>query len=88
MAAKPKFSAAPKPPALTAEQAAFIEKGRGKDKPAAPEPEVSLHRMSIDLPKRLHSRFKAACALADTKMTAEIIAFIERRTSELESGNR
>jgi len=44
--------------------------------------------MSIDLPKRLHSRFKAACALAETKMTAEIIAFIERRTTELESGNR
>jgi len=42
--------------------------------------------MSIDLPKKLHSRFKAACALADMKMTAEIIAFIERRTTEMEGG--
>lgn len=87
MAAKPKFSAAPKPPALTAEQAAFIDGGRGKDKAPPAAPGEPLHRMSIDLPKRLHSRFKAACALADTKMTTEIIAFIERRTTELESSN-
>lgn len=86
MATKPKFSAAPKPPALTAEQAAFIDGGRGKDKAAPATSDEPLHRMSIDLPKRLHSRFKAACALADTKMTVEIIAFIERRTSEFERG--
>ena len=86
MAAKPRFSTAPKPPGLTAEQAAFVDKGRGKDK--APGADVPLHRLSIDLPKRLHSRFKAACALADTKMTAEIVAFIEHRTVELESGKK
>jgi hypothetical protein len=98
MVAKPKFSVAPKPPALTAEQAAFIDTGRGKDKVAVPEPAsdpavvsvanqaVPLQRMSIDLPKRLHSRFKAACALAETTMAAEIIAFIEMHTAKLESG--
>lgn len=95
MAAKPKFSAAPKPPALTAEQAAFVDTGRGKDKApapaaavvAAPAPDAAApqQRMSIDLPKRLHSRFKAACALAETTMAAEITAFIERRTAELDS---
>lgn len=87
MAAKPRFSTAPKPPGLTAEQAAFVDKGKGKDR-AAPEAGEALHRLSIDLPKRLHGRFKAACALADTKMTAEIIAFIERRTAELEGGKQ
>lgn len=86
MATKPKFSAAPKPPALTAEQSAFIEKGRGKDKAPAVDAGEPLHRLSVDLPKKLHNRFKAACALADTKMTSEIIAFIERRTAELERG--
>ena len=71
---------------LTAEQSAFIDRGRGKDKPSSSDSVGPLHRMSIDLPKKLHSRFKAACALADMKMTAEIIAFIERRTTEMEGG--
>lgn len=84
MTTKPKFSAAPKPPALTVEQTAFIEKGRGKDRPKIVGP---MARVSIDLPKKLHLRFKSACALADTKMTAEIIAFIEERTNELEVKN-
>lgn len=92
MAPKPRFATAPKPPALTAEQAAFIDKGRGKDKTAA-APAVAkdepTHRLSLDVPKRSFARFKAACALADTKMTPEILAFIERRTAELEkSGNQ
>lgn len=88
MATKPNFSAAKKPPALTVEQAAFVDQGRGKDKPTPAAAGEPLHRMSIDLPKKLHSRFKAACALADTKITAEIVAFIERRTVELESGKQ
>lgn len=86
MSAKPKFSAAPKPQSLTAEQSAFIDKGRGKDR-AAPVNDEPTHRLSVDVPKRLHSRYKAACALADIKMTPDIIAFIERRTAELEQQN-
>ena len=89
MAAKPKFAGAPKPPDLTADQAAHIERGRGKDKApvAASEP---MHRMSVDIPNRLHKRFKAACALAElkTSITSEIIAFIERRTAGLEKANQ
>lgn len=85
MATKPKFAAAPKPPALTAEQAAFIDKGRGKDRA---EPGEALKRISIDLPRSLHARFKAACALAETKMLPEIVDYIERRTAELEEQNR
>jgi hypothetical protein len=41
-------------------------------------------RLSIDLPKSLHRRFKTACSNADKKMVAEIVEFIERRTEELE----
>jgi len=41
-------------------------------------------RLSLDLPAELHSRFKAACARSRLKMTAELLAFIERRTAELE----
>ena len=42
-------------------------------------------RLSIDLPKSLNVRFKAACAAADRKMIDEVMVFIERRTAELEA---
>ena len=41
-------------------------------------------RLSIDLPKSLHRRFKTACAKADLKMAVEVMQLIEQRTSELE----
>ncbi len=41
-------------------------------------------RLSIDLPKSLHRRFKTACAKADLKMVAEVMVLIERRTRDLE----
>jgi hypothetical protein len=44
-----------------------------------------IRRLSIDLPKSLHVRFKAACAATDRKMIDEVMAFIERRTAELEA---
>jgi hypothetical protein len=50
-------------------------------KPVAEEP---MARLSIDLPKSLHRRFKIACAKADLKMVAEAMSLIERRTKELE----
>ena len=43
-------------------------------------------RLSIDLPKSLHRRFKAACAKADKKMIDEVTKFIEHRTTALEKG--
>ncbi len=79
---KKTFAAVPKPAALSPEQEAFIAKGRGKDVPTGkPEPTT---RVSIDLPRSMHKRFKIACEMADTKMAAELMAFIERRTAELE----
>lgn len=43
-----------------------------------------VRRLSVDIPESLHTRFKVACAKARAKMGPEIIAFIERRVSELE----
>ena len=42
-------------------------------------------RLSLDVPEELHTRFKAACAKSRRKMTAEVLAFIEKRTAELEA---
>jgi hypothetical protein len=51
-----------------------------------PQNQEPVARLSIDLPKSLHRRFKTACAKADLKMMAEVMALIERRTVELEQG--
>ena len=40
-------------------------------------------RLSLDIPAELHTRFKVACARSRLKMTGELLAFIERRTTEL-----
>ena len=59
---------------------AFVNKDAAPAKPA-PEPTA---RLSLDIPVELHSRFKSACARKRLKMTSELLAFIERRTAELE----
>jgi hypothetical protein len=45
-----------------------------------------VKRLSIDMPVSLHRRFKVACAATDKVMVEEVLAFIERRTAELEKG--
>ena len=94
------FAQAPKPKQLTAETiSAFERGGAGQDTQThirtkvgsmgstkADKPE-SMKRLSIDLPKSLHRRFKTACSNADKKMLAEVTDFINRRTSELEKKN-
>ncbi len=60
---------------------------RAPHRPAAPAPEPAaepVKRLSIDLPASMHTRFKTACSATNSKMAAEIIDFIERRTRELE----
>ena len=65
----------------------FVNRG-GQAQPAvapvagAKEPTA---RLSLDIPAELHARFKAACARSRLKMTAELLAYIERRTAELET---
>ena len=88
------FAQAPKPKPLTADVIeAFERRGAGQDththispKPEKREPaktakDEPARRLSIDLPKSLHRRFKTACTRADKKMIVEVTRFIERRTS-------
>jgi hypothetical protein len=44
-----------------------------------------MKRLSLDLPEDTHRRFKAACAATGRKMGAELLAFIEARTAEIEA---
>jgi hypothetical protein len=91
------FTQAPKPKPLTAEIiSAFERGGAGQDtqthippkvemlKPAKEEKQEPTKRLSIDLPKSLHRRFKTACSNADKKMVDEVMDFIECRSAELE----
>jgi hypothetical protein len=49
-----------------------------------PSPRNRTIRLSVNVPTALHQRFKAACARAELSMAAELLAFIERRTKEME----
>ena len=62
------------------EIASFVRGGTGQDTVG---PETA--RLTVDLPRATHRRFKAACAIAGTKMNDEIRQFIERRSVELGS---
>jgi hypothetical protein len=87
---KKTFSAAPKPKTLTDDQIlAFERAGVGHDTPAATKSPEKVtaepkKRLSVDLPERMHMRFKTACSATGRKMVDEMHSFIERRTSELE----
>jgi hypothetical protein len=94
------FAQAPRPKPLTDDAImAFERAGLGHDtqgralnvdlgKPANEAGPVAkeepIARLSIDLPKSLHRRFKAACARDGLIMMAEVTALIERRTAGLE----
>ncbi len=39
-------------------------------------------RLTIDLPQQLHGRFKAACAINQTRMVEEVTRFIEDWTQK------
>jgi hypothetical protein len=51
----------------------------------AEEASEPTRRLSLDLPESLHRRFKMACVKHDLKMVREVMDYIERRTTELES---
>ena len=50
------------------------------------KPESS--RLTVDLPRAQHRRFKIACTVAGTKMNDEIRRFIDRRCAELETSSQ
>jgi len=43
-------------------------------------------RLTVDVPADTHARFKAYCAMRQTRMNSEINAFIERCLAEMEHG--
>ena len=51
------------------------------DSPRNPEP---VKRLSLNLPARLHTRFKTACSANDRTMMNELLELVTRRTEELE----
>lgn len=72
----------------TAPTLADIRRKAESDRPApapAPAPaKGNTKRVVADVPADLHRRFKIACTLAGLDMGPELVAFIERRTAELE----
>ena len=44
-------------------------------------------RLTVDLPRGMHRRFKIVCTVAGTKMNDEIRQFIDRRSVELETSS-
>jgi hypothetical protein len=45
-------------------------------------PKSKPARLTIDLPAKLHARFKSACALNSTDMVTEVRSFIEAWTQK------
>ena len=88
------FSQAPKPKPVTDDDIASFEKGGighdngslagGKRERKAPA-QGPTKRLSLDLPESKHRRFKTACSATGHKMVEEIEAFIDARTTELET---
>ena len=86
---KKTFSAAPKPNQPTADQIlAFERGGAGHDRSpttsSPPRNDEPTKRLSLDLPKSVHTRFKTACSATGRKMVSELQTYIEQRTEELE----
>jgi hypothetical protein len=50
----------------------------GSELSPPPEPAEPMKRLTIDIPRSLHTRIKAACALRGSKMADEIRALLDR----------
>ena len=49
-----------------------------------PGPTEPMKRLTIDIPRSLHTRIKAACALRGSKMADEIRALLDREYANTE----
>jgi hypothetical protein len=54
----------------------------GSDLSPTPEPAEPMKRLTIDIPRSLHTRIKAACALRGSKMADEIRALLDREYAD------
>lgn len=68
----------------------FVRGGAGIDteEKASVKPKPESSRLTVDLPRAQHRRFKIACTVAGTKMNDEIRRFIDRRCVELEASSQ
>lgn len=71
----------PRRPPSEREIDAFVRNGAGTDANGDGDA-----RLTVDLPRATHRRFKAACALAGLKMNAEIRRLVEKRCDEILGG--
>lgn len=88
---KKSFKAAPTPIEPQADAIdRFVQSGPGKDSMAANAQmqktanEEPLKRLTIEVPKSLHTRFKALCAQHETKMADEFRTYMEKQCAEWE----
>ena len=85
---KPSAQRQPTPDQITQ----IVHGGPGKDEDAQKLAKTGrkisakgkMARLTVDLPRHTHRRFKLACVMADTKMNIELRRLIERRCAELE----
>lgn len=91
---KKTFKSPPKPQPSQEAIERFINDGHGRDVEATnTDTQKSVKadseptaRLTVDLPRSLHRRFKGLCSMSGLKMNDEIRQFIERRATELEQG--
>ena len=63
----------------------WVSSSRSPDDPETPPvvtPAEPMKRLTIDVPRSLHSRIKAACALRGSKMVDEIRILLEREYAD------
>ena len=53
-------------------------------RPTAAAAAGQTKRLTVDIPVETHARFKAYCAMRQTRMAGEINAFIERCLAEVD----
>lgn len=91
MMSKKSFKTAPRPEEKQTAEAIdrFVSSGPGKDSGSVnAETQKAVNdeptkRLTVDMPRSLHLRFKSLCAQHDMKMNDEIRQFIERRCDEM-----
>lgn len=88
---KKNFKTVPQPkPVAQSDLESFVQGGHGKDdKSANTEKQKTVkaeptRRLTVDMPKSLHLRFKSLCARHELKMNDEVRQMIEARCLELE----
>ena len=92
------FKSPPKPQPSAEAIDRFIQDGHGRDVEttkaetqktvqADKRPEETA-RLTVDMPRSLHRRYKALCSMGGLKMNDDIRQFIEKRVAELEQKTR